>query len=115
MTWEGVANQYAAVMDLWLHMKPMIQPRYLELRYEDTVNDFENSFRKVFALLDLEWSPEVSVFHEKAKNRYISTPSFAAVAKPIYTRAVARWHNYKKFYPPILPILAPYIDAFGYQ
>jgi len=115
MTWEGVANQYAAVMDLWLYMKPMIQPCYLELRYEDTVNDFENSFRKVFTLLELEWTPEVSAFHEKAKGRYISTPSFAAVAQPIYTRAVARWHNYEKFYPPILPTLAPYLEAFGYN
>jgi tetratricopeptide (TPR) repeat protein len=115
MTWEGIANQYATVMDLWLHIKPMIQPRYLELRYEDTVNEFENNFRKVFALLDLQWSPEISAFHEKAKGRYISTPSFAAVAQPIYTRALARWHNYEKFYTPILPSLAPYIDAFGYQ
>ena len=115
MTWEGVADQYAAVMDLWLHMKPMIQPRYLELRYEETINDFENSFRKVFALLDLQWSPEVSAFHEKAKGRYISTPSFADVAQPIYSRALARWHNYEKFYTSILPILAPYIDAFGYR
>ena len=114
MTWEGVASQYAAVMDLWLHIKPMLQPRHLELRYEDTVNDFENSFRKVFALLDLQWSPEVSKFNEKAKGRYISTPSFAAVAQPIYTRALARWHNYEQFYTPVLPILAPYIEAFGY-
>jgi len=114
-TWEGIANQYAAVMDLWLHMKPIIQPCYLEIRYEDTVNDFENSFRKVFALLDLQWLPEVSAFHQKAKGRFISTPSFAAVAQPIYSRALTRWHNYGKFYPPILPILAPYIDAFGYH
>lgn len=115
MTWEGVANQYAAVMDLWLYIKTMIQPRYLELRYEDTVNDFENNFRTVFALLDLQWSPEVSAFHENAKGRYIATPSFADVAQPIYTRALARWHHYEQFFTPILPTLAPYIEAFGYQ
>ncbi|WP_026603559.1 tetratricopeptide repeat-containing sulfotransferase family protein [Methylomonas sp. 11b] len=114
LSWEGVAKQYAAVMALWLYMKPMIQPRYMELRYEDTVNDFENSFRRVFALLDLEWVAEVSAFHEKAKGRYIATPSFAAVSQPIYSRSVARWQHYASFYEPVLPILAPYIDAFGY-
>ncbi|WP_020483079.1 tetratricopeptide repeat-containing sulfotransferase family protein [Methylomonas sp. MK1] len=114
LSWEGVAKQYAAVMALWLYMKPMIQPRYMELRYEDTVNDFENSFRRVFALLDLEWVAEVSAFHEKAKGRYIATPSFAAVSQPIYSRSVARWQHYESFYEPVLPILAPYIDAFGY-
>lgn len=115
LTWEGVARQYAAVMNLWLHLKPTIQPRYLELRYEDTISDFENSFRRVFALLDLEWAAEVSVFHEKAKGRYIATPSFADVAQPLYSRSVARWRHYEQFYQPILPILAPYIEAFGYR
>ncbi|MBD9361783.1 tetratricopeptide repeat-containing sulfotransferase family protein [Methylomonas fluvii] len=115
LSWEGVAKQYAAVMDLWLYIKPMMQPRYMELRYEDTVNDFENSFRRVFTLLDLEWVAEVSAFHEKAKGRYIATPSFAAVAQPIYSRSVARWQHYERFYEPVLPILAPYIDAFGYE
>jgi len=115
ISWEGVAKQYAAVMDWWLHIKPSIQPRYLELRYEDTVNDFENSLRRVFALLDLEWVAEVSAFHEKAKGRYIATPSFAAVVQPLYSRSVARWRHYEKFYEPILPMLAPYIEAFGYR
>lgn len=115
LTWEGVAKQYAAVMDWWLHIKPSIRPRYLELRYEDTVNDFENSFRRVFTLLELEWVAEVSAFHEKAKGRYIATPSFAAVAQPLYSRSVARWRHYEKFYEPILPILSPYIEAFGYR
>ena len=115
MTWEGVAKQYAAVMDLWLALKPWIRPRYIELRYEDSVQDFENSFRRVFDLLNLPWSEEISRFHEKTKGRYISTPSFAAVSQPIYQTAVARWRHYQEFFPEVLPILDPYINAFGYR
>lgn len=113
-SWEGIARQYAAVMDLWLHLRPMIAPSYLEFRYEDAVTDFENTYRQVFALLGLEWTPEVAAFHEKAKGRYIATPSFAAVSQPLYTRSVGRWRHYAAYYPRVLPVLEPYLDAFGY-
>jgi tetratricopeptide (TPR) repeat protein len=113
--WQSVAQQYAAVMDLWLAIKPMMHPRFLELRYEDTVNDFRGSMGKVFDLLALPWSEEIIAFHEKAKNRYIATPSFADVSQPIYNRSVARWWNYQKHFETIQGILDPYILCFGYQ
>jgi tetratricopeptide (TPR) repeat protein len=113
--WQSVAEQYAAVMDLWLTIKPMMQPRYLELRYEDTVNDIQSSMGKVFDLLSLPWSEQINTFHEKAKSRYIATPSFADVSRPIYNRSVARWRHYQKHVQTIQSLLAPYIQAFGYQ
>lgn len=114
-SWEGVAKQYAAVMDYWLHVRDQIAPAYLQIRYEDTVSDFENTMRRVFELIGLEWVPEVAAFHENAKGRYIATPSFADVSQPIYNRSVGRWRRYEKHFEPILPILQPYIRAFGYQ
>ncbi|CAD6881184.1 hypothetical protein [Methylomonas albis] len=113
--WQGVAEQYAAVMKLWLTIKPMMQPKFIELRYEDTVNHFENSFRQVFELLNLEWTDEINAFHEKAQGRFIATPSFVDVTQPIYTRSLARWQHYQAFYEPVMPILKPYIAVFGYQ
>jgi len=115
LSWEGIARQYAAVMDYWLYLKDRIQPRYLELRYEDTVGDFEATYRRVFDLLGVDWHPEVIAFHEKARGRYISTPSFAAVTQPLYSSAVARWRRYEKHFSSILPRLQRFIDAFGYQ
>jgi tetratricopeptide (TPR) repeat protein len=114
LTLDGIARQYAATMDLWLHLRDGLPCRWLELRYEDTVENFEPTFRRVFDLLGLEWRPEVEAFHEKAKGRYISTPSFAAVSQPIYRGSVARWRRYAAGLQDILPILEPYIAAFGY-
>lgn len=113
--WDSIAGQYAAVMDLWLAIKPMMQPRYLELRYEDTVTDIRGSMARVFDLLSLPWSEEIIDFHEKAKSRYIATPSFADVSQPIYGRSVARWRQYRKHFESIGDLLAPYIHAFGYH
>jgi tetratricopeptide (TPR) repeat protein len=114
LSWSGIAKQYTAVMDLWLSLREKMTVEFLELRYEDTVADFEASFRQVFKLLGLEWHPEVIRFHEKSAGKYISTPSFSDVSKPIYRSAVARWHGYKDYFEPIDPILRPYIEAFGY-
>lgn len=115
LSWEGIARQYAAVMDFWLALRGMIQPTCLELRYEDTVAEFEATYRRVFTFLGVEWFPDVAQFHERAKGSYISTPSFAAVSQPIYNKAVARWKCYEQQMTPILPLLERFITAFGYS
>lgn len=115
LSWQGIARQYAAVMDLWLSLRGRIAPAYLELRYEDSVGDFEASFRRVFDLLEVDWHPEVLRFHRHAAGRFVSTPSFSAVARPLYRSAVARWQGYAEHFEPIRPLLQPYIDAFGYD
>jgi len=102
-------------MDLWLHLRESIQADYLELRYEDTVNDFESTYRHVFDVLGVDWYPEVTEFHQRAQGRFIATPSFAAVSQPIYKSAVARWRRYENYFDAILPKLNRFIEAFGYD
>jgi Flp pilus assembly protein TadD len=116
LSWQGIARQYAAVMGYWLAIRETMPPSsWLELRYEDTVGDFETAYRGVFAFLGLEWRPEVGRFHERAKGRFISTPSYAAVAQPLYSGAIARWKHYENQLGEITPLLEPFIAAFGYS
>jgi tetratricopeptide (TPR) repeat protein len=114
LSWEGISRQYAAVMDYWLSLRDLIAPAYLELRYEDTVQAFAATYRRVFAFLGLGWREDVAAFHEQAVGRYISTPSFAAVSQPIYSTAVARWTHYAKHFAPVQPLLDRFIQTFGY-
>jgi hypothetical protein len=37
------------------------------------------------------------------------------VSKPLYTSAMGRWRNYRKYIEPCLSVLAPCIKAFGYE
>jgi tetratricopeptide (TPR) repeat protein len=115
LSWDGIARQYAAVMDLWLTLRDQIPCRYLELRYEDTVGDFEATYRKVFDLIEVEWLPEVARFHENVQGRFISTPSFTAVNQPLYSSAVARWRRYENHFAPVIERLRAYINALGYE
>jgi len=114
LSWQGTAKQYAAIMTLWLQVRDTMQPAYLQLRYEDTVSDFENTFGAVFSFLGLEWTAEIVDFHTRIKGRYIATPSFDAVSQPIYNSAVGRWTRYREHIKEIQAVLQPFIDVFGY-
>jgi tetratricopeptide (TPR) repeat protein len=111
---EGIARQYAAVMDFWLHLRTSFAPHYLELRYEDGVKDFATSYRKVFDFLGVEWRSEVADFHRQAKDRFTATPSFSEVSQPLYQNAVSRWTHYADRLESILPTIDRFIDAFDY-
>jgi tetratricopeptide (TPR) repeat protein len=115
LSWQGIARQYAAVMDLWLHLRAQIAPRYLELRYEDTVGDFTATFQRVFALLDLHWDARVEQFYQNSAGKFIATPSFTAVSQPLYQSSVARWRGYSAHFNAVDEWLSPYIQAFGYE
>jgi hypothetical protein len=47
--------------------------------------------------------------------RYTNSPTYEAVAKPIYRSAMGRWRNYEKHLEPALKRIAPLIEKFGYD
>ncbi|MEQ1638847.1 MAG: sulfotransferase [Methylococcales bacterium] len=114
LSWAGVAKQYAAVMGYWLAIRDALLPGVMELRYEDTVYQFEGTYRKVFDFLNISWHSECAKFHVTVAGRYIATPSFSAVSQPLYNTAAGRWIRYAQHFDPILPQLQPYIEAFAY-
>ena len=114
LAWEQTAAYYAKVMDLWLHMRDIVTLDFIEVRYEDTVEEFENQARRLLDFLGVAWDDCVLDFHEKARKRFVSTPSFNAVSERIHRRAAGRWRNYKTQVQRISDTLTPFITAFGY-
>jgi tetratricopeptide (TPR) repeat protein len=114
LTLEGTATLYAEVMGLWLHYRTDPGLRAFEYRYEDLVSDTESLARKAFAFLGEPWDDRVLAYQNRAAERLVSTPSYADVTAPIYTRSIARWQRYEKYLAPVLPVLAPFVRAFGY-
>ncbi len=115
LAWEQTAAYYAKVMDLWLHLRDIITLDFIEVRYEDTVEDFENQARRLLDFLGVPWDERVLNFHEHARKRFVSTPSFTAVSEPVHRRAAGRWRNYATQMQRIGHTLAPFITAFGYE
>ena len=112
---DSATSFYSSVMGLYIEVKPSLTMPLLEVRYEDTVSDLEPQARRIIDHLGLEWNDEILRFHERAAERAIRTPSYAAVTEKVHTRAIARWRNYQAHFEPYLPRLAAAVEAFGYE
>ena len=105
---------YAAVMDLWLHYRSVLNLQYLEVRYEDMVTDFETQARRLVDFSGEPWDDTVLRYFEHAHERDVKTPSYSAITSPIYARAMGRWRNYETRFQPVVQVLEPYLSTFGY-
>ena len=84
--------------------------------YENVVADRDTELRNLFDFLELDWHDAVLDHQATALSRgRIKTASYAQVAEPIYKRSAGRWQNYRKHLEPIIPVLKPWIDKFGYE
>ena len=51
--------RYAETMSLWRTLAPLLPGRYLEIRYEDMVEDLESVARKTLDFLGVPWDARV--------------------------------------------------------
>jgi tetratricopeptide (TPR) repeat protein len=114
LTLEGTVQQYASVMGLLRTLLPRMRAACLEIRYEDMVCDLEKAAHKTLDFLGLPWDEKVLRFYEHARAKPARSPTYAEVARPLYRTAIGRWRHYQKYLEPQLPVLEPFIDAFGY-
>ena len=113
---QDTASFYDMVMDLWHEYTKMFSLNYHVVRYEDLITDFDKETKGIFQFLDISWDPSVRDYYRHAKSRRkIATPSYHQVIEPIYKRSMYRWKNYEKQLTPILDILIPHIERFGYS
>ena len=114
-TLEDAARLYAEVMGLWRSYSELLPLNFHQIRYEDLVGDFEGETRRLLAFLGLDWNDRVLEYNRHARERkQITTPSYNQVTEEIYTRARYRWQRYEEQMAPVMPLLAPFIDEFGY-
>jgi tetratricopeptide (TPR) repeat protein len=109
------ARLYDRVMTAWEGSRTAFGIKPHALRYEDLIADPEAHLRPLFAYLGLNWTPGAADHREAARARgYVASASYAQVTEPIYRRAEGRWTRYRDRLAPILPILAPWAERFGY-
>jgi hypothetical protein len=115
LTLEGTARKYATTMKAWLKLRDIIQNRWIEVRYEDTVTNLEAQARRVLDFLDLPWDDAVLNYQQRAQQKHVHSPTYEAVTKPLYTTSIGRWRNYERQFEPVLEILEPFVREFGYE
>lgn len=114
LTLEGAARYYDAAMTLAQLSRARLPLDLHVVRYEDVVNDFRGTMQQALAFLGLPWNESVMRYAETAEARVIRTPSAGQVRQPVYNTALGRWRRYEEQLRPVLPVLAPWVSAYGF-
>jgi tetratricopeptide (TPR) repeat protein len=109
------ARLYDRVMTAWEASRAAFGIDAHALRYEDLIADPEAALRPLFAWLGLDWDPASADHRRAARARgYVASASYAQVTEPIYRRSEGRWTRYRDRLAPVLPLLAPWAERYGY-
>ena len=113
-TLERAARHYDAMMrltDLALERLPLAA---LEIDYRRLTRDFDAATRDICDFSGIAWTPDVRRFDRTAKARGVGTASAAQVRKGLYDGS-GQWRPFARWLEPIMPILAPWVERFGYD
>lgn len=113
---ESIAELYSRVMNAWLEYAQRLPLCWQRIRYEDLITNFEPETRTLLEFLGVGWSDTVLEHTHHAQQRgIINTPSYHQVIQPIYQHAKYRWKRYEKEFAPVMKVLQPFIEQFGYS
>ena len=113
---DTTADLYDLCFTSFDRMQSLLPMASHMVKYENVVADRERELRGLFDFLGLGWSDAVLDHQSTAiKRGRIKTASYSQVAEPIYTRSSGRWLNYREYLEPVIPVLRPFIEKFGYE
>lgn len=112
---ENISDIYARVMGAWRVYTQRLPIRWHTVRYEDLITRFSEETERLLDFLGVGWDDAVLQHTRHATEREaIKTPSYHQVTQPIYQHARYRWKHYERAFEPVMPILQPFIEYFGY-
>ena len=106
---------YDKVMELWSLYTEKLNINFHEIKYENTVLNFEKTIKDLLKFLELDWSNELNEYYKTAQNRgLINTPSYNQVNSPLYKQAINRWKNYENKFFDLKYTLDKWVNEFKY-
>lgn len=110
------ARLYDAALGHWQGCREALPLAVHSVRYERMIADVAGELAPLAEFLGLTLSAEMLDHRRTARARaHIATPSYAQVAEPLYTRALARWEKYRPQMAAVLPLLARWAERMGYS
>lgn len=95
-----LARYYIAYHRLMKHWRQTFPDTFIEVQYEQLVDDQEDVSRMLIAHCGLDWDDACLSFERNT--RPVATASAAQVRKPIYRDALGRWRNYERQLEPLV-------------
>ena len=111
---QRAARHYDALMRLTELALERLPLRYHIVQYHKIVQDFDAESAAMCAFAGLEWTEAVRNFDATAKRRGVTTASVGQVHRGLYD-GTQQWRPYAAYMEPIMDILQPWVDKFGYR
>jgi len=99
-----LGEYYNLYLDLMAHWRDVLGDKFIEIDYEDTVNDFEPQARKLIDYVDLPWNDACLEPHKQ--KRAVLTASKMQVIQPVYKTSVKAWERYGAQLQPLINTLS---------
>lgn len=100
---EEAAYQYLRYLDIMQHWRENFPERFIDVDYEETVNNFEEQARMLVDYVGMDWDDACLEPHKQ--KRAVITASKAQVTQPIYKTSVQKWRRYEEHLQPMLKVL----------
>lgn len=111
----SLADGYARIFDFWYQQAELLQPRVMEVGYEDFVSDLANQAHRIADFCGLPWHAAMLEPAKHALSKgYIATPSYHQVVRPVNRKAVDRWRRYEAHLLPLHGRVAHLMARWGY-
>ncbi|HEX8513825.1 MAG TPA: sulfotransferase [Allosphingosinicella sp.] len=111
---EEAARHYDALMRLTELCRERLPLAFHEVWYHRLVSDFEPTVRAMADFVGLEWTDDFHAFDRTARTRGVRTASATQVRRGLYDGG-GGWRRYESRLAPALPILAPWVERFGFK
>ncbi len=112
MTLHDAAGLYVAVMELLAVYRGRLELDIRIQSHEAMVSDFDAQIRAVLDFIGLPWRPGLDAVEGRAGA--VATPSGAQLARGLNSEGVGHWRRYREELRPVLPLLEPWVERFGY-
>lgn len=107
---EEMVEHYKEYYDLMEHWRKELPGSFLDIDYEDTINDFENQARRLIDYVGMDWN-DACLSPHKSK-RAVLTASKGQVRKPIYKTSIEAWRRYEDELQPLIEGLKPFMENY---
>ena len=112
LTLEGTAAYYDAVMQLGELYRARLPLNLTVSRHEDLIADFDTQMRAIAAFIGISWDERMRGFADRAAS--VATPSAPQLMAGLNSEGAGQWRRYAAQMAPVLPMLAKWVDKFGY-
>lgn len=97
--WSDLIDRIHQYQNMMNHWRQVVPGRFLEIDYEDLVENQEAVSRKMIKFIGLEWDEKCLKFYES--DEIVRTASITQVRQPIYKKSLARWKKYQHHIPEL--------------